>query len=26
VGLGIVIALHRHRDSLDLDAFRLLRG
>ncbi len=26
VGLAIVIALHRHRDSLDLDAFHLLKG
>jgi NADH-quinone oxidoreductase subunit K len=26
VGLGIVIALHRQRDTLDVDAFHLLRG
>jgi NADH-quinone oxidoreductase subunit K len=26
VGLAIVIALHRHRDTLDLDAFNLLKG
>ena len=26
VGLAIVIALHRHRDTLDLDAFDLLKG
>ena len=26
VGLGIVIALHRHRDTLDVDAFNVLRG
>src|SRR5512136_132055 len=26
VGLGIVIALHRHRDTLDVDAFHVLRG
>ena len=26
VGLGIVIALHRHRDTLDVDAFHLLKG
>ena len=25
VGLAIVIALHRHRDTLDIDAFSLLR-
>jgi NADH-quinone oxidoreductase subunit K len=25
VGLAIVIALHRHRDTLDLDAFTLLK-
>ena len=25
VGLAIVIALHRHKDTLDVDAFRLLR-
>jgi NADH-quinone oxidoreductase subunit K len=25
VGLAIVIALHRHRDTLDLDAFNLLK-
>ena len=25
VGLAIVIALHRHRDSLDLDAFNLMK-
>ncbi len=26
VGLAIVIALQRHRDSLDVDSFRLLKG
>jgi NADH-quinone oxidoreductase subunit K len=26
VGLAIVIALHRHRDSLDVDSFNLLKG
>jgi NADH-quinone oxidoreductase subunit K len=26
VGLAIVIALHRHKDTLDLDAFNLLKG
>jgi NADH-quinone oxidoreductase subunit K len=26
VGLAIVIALHRHRDTLDLDAFNLMKG
>ena len=26
VGLAIVIALHRHRDTLDVDAFHLLKG
>jgi NADH-quinone oxidoreductase subunit K len=26
VGLAIVIALHRHRDTLDLDAFNVMRG
>jgi NADH:ubiquinone oxidoreductase subunit K len=26
VGLGIVIALQRHRDTLDVDAFHLLKG
>ena len=26
VGLAIVIALHRHRDTLDPDAFDLLKG
>jgi len=26
VGLAIVIALHRHKDSLDVDAFNLLKG
>ena len=26
VGLAIVIALHRNRDTLDLDAFHLLKG
>jgi NADH-quinone oxidoreductase subunit K len=25
VGLAIVIALHRHKDTLDVDAFRLMR-
>ncbi len=25
VGLAIVIALHRHRDTLDVDAFNLLK-
>ena len=25
VGLAIIIALHRHKDTLDVDAFRLLR-
>ncbi len=25
VGLAIVIALHRHRDTLDIDAFSLLK-
>ncbi len=26
VGLAIVLALHRHRDTLDVDAFSLLKG
>jgi NADH-quinone oxidoreductase subunit K len=26
VGLAIVIALHRHRDTLDVDAFSVMRG
>jgi NADH-quinone oxidoreductase subunit K len=26
VGLAIVIALHRHQDTLDLDAFDLMKG
>jgi NADH-quinone oxidoreductase subunit K len=26
VGLAIVIALHRHKDTLDVDAFDLLKG
>ena len=26
VGLAIVIALHRQRDTLDIDAFHLLKG
>jgi NADH-quinone oxidoreductase subunit K len=26
VGLAIVIALHRHKDTMDLDAFNLLKG
>ena len=26
VGLAIVIALHRHRDTLDVDAFSLMKG
>jgi NADH-quinone oxidoreductase subunit K len=26
VGLAIVIALHRHRDTLDLDAFSEMKG
>ena len=26
VGLAIVIALHRHKDSLDVDAFNLMKG
>jgi NADH-quinone oxidoreductase subunit K len=26
VGLAIVIALHRHRDTLDVDAFHVLKG
>ena len=26
IGLAIVIALHRHRDSLDVDHFDLLKG
>ena len=26
VGLAIVIALHRHKDTLDVDAFSLLKG
>ena len=26
VGLAIVIALHRHKDTLDLDAFHLMKG
>ena len=26
VGLAIVIALHRHRDTLNLDAFNLMKG
>jgi NADH-quinone oxidoreductase subunit K len=26
VGLGIVIALHRHKDTLDVDAFNLMKG
>ena len=25
VGLGIIIAVHRHKDSLDLDAFNLMK-
>jgi NADH-quinone oxidoreductase subunit K len=25
VGLGIIIAIHRHKDSLDLDAFNLMK-
>jgi len=25
VGLAIIIALHRHQDTLDVDAFRLLK-
>ena len=25
VGLAIIIALHRHKDTLDVDAFRLMR-
>jgi NADH-quinone oxidoreductase subunit K len=25
VGLAIIIALNRHKDTLDLDAFRLLK-
>jgi NADH-quinone oxidoreductase subunit K len=26
VGLAIVIALHRHKDTLDLDAFNVMKG
>ena len=26
VGLAIVIALHRHKDTLDVDAFSLMKG
>ena len=26
VGLAIVLALHRHKDTLDLDAFNLMKG
>ncbi len=26
IGLAIVIALHRQRDTLDLDSFRMLKG
>lgn len=26
VGLAIVIALHRHKDTLDVDAFSMLKG
>ena len=26
VGLGIVIALHRHKDTLNLDAFHVMKG
>ena len=26
VGLAIVIALHRSKDTLDLDAFNLMKG
>jgi NADH-quinone oxidoreductase subunit K len=26
VGLAIVIALHRHKDTLDLDAFDVMKG
>ena len=26
VGLAIVIALHRHRDTLDIDAFNVMKG
>lgn len=26
VGLAIVIALHRHKDTLDVDAFSVLKG
>jgi NADH-quinone oxidoreductase subunit K len=26
VGLAIVIGLHRHKDTLDLDAFNLMKG
>ena len=26
VGLAIVIALHRHRDTLDVDAFNVMKG
>jgi NADH-quinone oxidoreductase subunit K len=26
VGLAIVLALHRHRDTLDVDAFNLMKG
>jgi NADH-quinone oxidoreductase subunit K len=26
VGLAIVIALHRHKDTLDLDAFNTMKG
>ena len=25
VGLAIIIAIHRHRDTLDLDAFNLMK-
>ena len=26
VGLAIVIAIHRHRDTLDIDAFNVMKG
>jgi NADH:ubiquinone oxidoreductase subunit K len=26
VGLAIVIALHRHKDTLDIDAFNVMKG
>ena len=26
VGLAIVIALHRHQDTLDVDAFNVMKG